>query len=87
MRSLLMAVALALALTAPAQAQDDPTARAEELAREGAERLMRALEALVQSIPQYEAPIVNEDGDIIIRRKRPRPDDAKPPTEDDEAET
>jgi len=48
MRSLLMAVALALALTAPAQAQDDPKARAEELAREGAERLMRALEALVQ---------------------------------------
>ena len=53
---------------------EDPSA----LAREGIERLMRALEALIQSIPQYEMPEINENGDIIIRRKRhgePAPDD------------
>jgi hypothetical protein len=25
---------------------------------------------MIESIPQYELPEVNEDGDIIIRRKR-----------------
>ena len=47
-----------------------------ELALEGVERLMRALEALIDSIPQYEMPEINEHGDIIIRRKRqPAPDE------------
>ena len=41
-----------------------------ELARDGVERLLRALEALIHSIPQYELPEINEHGDIIIRRKR-----------------
>jgi hypothetical protein len=41
-----------------------------ELAREGVETLMRALEALIDEIPLYEMPELNEDGDIIIRRKR-----------------
>ena len=51
-----------------------------ELAREGVERLMRALEALIDSIPQYEMPEINEYGDIIIRRKR----QAAPDERDDE---
>ena len=41
-----------------------------EMAREGIERLLRALEAFIDMIPQYEMPEINEDGDIIIRRKR-----------------
>ncbi len=44
--------------------------RAEEMAREAIEQLLRALELMIESIPQYELPEVNEDGDIIIRRKR-----------------
>ena len=64
------------AATAAAQdsgESDNPS----ELAREGVARLMRALEALIESIPQYEMPEINEHGDIIIRRKRsadPLPD-------------
>lgn len=46
-----------------------------EMAREGVEKLMRALSLLVESIPQYEMPEVLENGDIIIRRKNP---DTKP---------
>ena len=42
----------------------------EELTREGIERLMLALEAFIDMIPQYEMPEINENGDIIIRRKR-----------------
>ena len=58
---------------------EDPS----ELAREGIERLMQALEALIQSIPQYEMPEINENGDIIIRRKRTPPgeDEGAPETD------
>ncbi|TQV81917.1 hypothetical protein [Denitrobaculum tricleocarpae] len=41
-----------------------------ELARESIELMMRSLNLLMDSIPQYELPEINEDGDIIIRRKR-----------------
>ena len=66
---------LALALTAgapgPALAgAPSDRERAEEVAREAIEQLLRALELMLESIPQYELPEVNEDGDIIIRRKR-----------------
>jgi hypothetical protein len=44
-----------------------------ELAREGAENLLRAFEAFIDMIPQFEPPEMNEQGDIIIRRKHPEP--------------
>ncbi len=53
---------------APLQPDDDSPS---EMAREGVEKLMRALSLLVESIPQYEMPEVLENGDIIIRRKSP----------------
>ncbi len=54
-------------------AQHDERGRAEDLAREAIEQLMRALELMMDSIPQYEMPEINEHGDIIIRRKRHAP--------------
>jgi hypothetical protein len=69
-------VALVLAgPAAPAVAQTDERGQKtpDELAIEGIDRLMRALELLIQSIPQFEAPIINENGDIIIRRRHPEP--------------
>ena len=81
--------ALAVAGPVPAQALDPGTGdreRAEELAREGIEQLLRALEALLLSIPQYEAPEITEDGDIIIRRKRKPPEPPEPlPSPDEES--
>ena len=56
-----------------------------ELAREGVDTLMRALEALIDEIPRYELPELNEDGDIIIRRKRKT--DEAPPEDPDIDET
>lgn len=67
-------VLLCLAATPGAAPAADPEAEREapgELAREGVETLLRALEALVDMIPQYEMPELTEEGDIIIRRKRP----------------
>jgi len=73
------ACAAVLALTlagSPALAQEpgaeeDTQPSPEELAAEGLDTLMRALELMLLQIPQYEMPEFNERGDIIIRRKNP----------------
>jgi hypothetical protein len=46
---------------------------AERLMRESMVKMLDSVETLLQAVPRYEAPIVNENGDIIIRRKRPNP--------------
>ena len=83
-----MLVAGALLVAAPTQAIAQDVGDAETVVREGVERLMRALDLLIGSIPQFEAPEINEDGDIIIRRKRPSedgaPDEAPAPEEVEE---
>jgi len=35
---------------------------------ENLDELMQGMDELLQSIPRYEAPIIDENGDIIIRR-------------------
>ena len=76
-----MAVSAALVLAIPAAAEESPEFEGpSELARDGIEQLMRALEAFIDMIPQYEMPEINENGDIIIRRKR----DAAPSPQDEE---
>ncbi len=67
-----------LLLAAPAAA--DERARAEDLAREGATKLMRALELFIESLPRYEAPRVAPNGDIVIPRapREERDRDAAP---------
>ena len=70
---LILALCLATAVSAPrwsAAEEPAPQEQPGQFAREGVERLMRALNALIEMIPQYELPEMNEDGDIIIRRKR-----------------
>jgi hypothetical protein len=76
---------LALAGPPPALAADEPPEETpEELAREGMERMLKALELFIEMIPQYEMPEVTEDGDIIIRRKRPK---GTPPPDPESEET
>jgi hypothetical protein len=80
----LMAAMLAMvwfAVMVAPSAADEPSQRerAEEFARQGMERLMQALDLLFQSIPQYELPVINENGDIIIRRRHePAPTEPAP---------
>jgi hypothetical protein len=72
MLGLIAALAMAgPALPALAQSEGRGEKTPDELAIEGIDRLMRALELLIQSIPQYDAPVINENGDIIIRRRHP----------------
>ncbi len=49
-----------------AQEEDNPG----ELARESLELMMKSLSLVIDSIPQYEMPVITENGDIIIRRKQ-----------------
>ncbi len=61
---------VAAAPTTLRAAEHDQRGLAEGMAREAIEQLMRALEMMIDSIPQYEMPEIEENGDIIIRRKR-----------------
>ena len=79
-----LGLVLALAAPAPLSAGDElESEHPSELARDGMERLMRALEAFIDMIPQYEMPVFNENGDIIIRRKRD-PDTSREPGDDED---
>jgi len=79
MKTILLIAALALAAPA-AHAAEPPAAteQAERDLREGLEKMLHAIEGLVKSIPMYEAPTINENGDIIIRRKPPAPEKREP---------
>ncbi len=71
---------LTLALATPSYAQEQPSPG--DMAREGMERIVEALRLLLDQIPQYEAPEILDNGDIIIRRKWPPKEPPEPP--DDE---
>lgn len=75
MRAILAVLALvaasALAQPAAVLAQGESEETPGELTAEAIDRLLRALELFIGSIPQYEAPYIDENGDIIIRRKQP----------------
>ena len=78
--ALLLAASLFLSLPAMAQSDQRPNSAEDpaEMAREGAQKIIQGLKLLIDKIPQYEMPVINEDGDIIIRRKR---SPAEPPAE------
>jgi len=79
----LIAAAIFGASAAELRAQQGPAPRDEapaEQAREAIEKLLRALSQAIANLPQYEAPTMNERGDIIIRRKNPpAPKTPEPP--------
>ena len=62
-----------------------PKDKAQELAHEGIKNLMQALRLMIEHIPQYELPVLNKNGDIIIKRKYPHemPDKKKRGIEND----
>ena len=68
MKALVIAAALLCFSAPPVMASDEPAETPGEAAREGLEALMRAMELLIDNIPQYELPELLPNGDIIIRR-------------------
>lgn len=91
--STLLAVGLlALPLgTPPAAAQADSLQEnadeAERLAAEALSKLLRALDLMMDSVPQYAAPEVLPNGDIIIRRLHPKNEEPDGPEPDEPVET
>jgi hypothetical protein len=85
LRALIVAGLAAVLAAGPATAADTakPNPRDEspkQLLDEAGEKFMRAIELMLMAIPQYEAPQVLENGDIVIRRKRPEEPKRQDPT-------
>lgn len=80
LRRFVIALPLFLGLALPAAAADTESKETpSELMTEAMSKMVRALEMMIQSIPQYEKPEITENGDIIIRRKNPQtPPDPQP---------
>jgi hypothetical protein len=83
-------IILIFALTAgfPGVAAAEPATDWQRAMDEAAAKLRQELDKalgsaqdLLRSVPQYELPQINENGDIIIRRKRPPADPWRAPTE------
>lgn len=84
MRSLLAALLLVAALPAAAAEPSGPDPlpqaagklrdeleRAATAMRESMGRVLLSIEEVARQLPRYETPEINENGDIIIRRKPP----------------
>ncbi len=75
MRRLSLAVALIclMALTGPVlageHAKPPENETPGEMLKDATRTILRALGLMLQAIPQYEAPEILDNGDIIIRRK------------------
>lgn len=70
--------ALAAETAPPPPGNESPS----ELLKDATRGILRAMALFLQSIPQYEAPEILDNGDIIIRRKHPKPaPDQKPETD------
>ena len=85
-KHIIVATIATLIAAGPTQAQkptpkDDMQEQAEKALKEGVQTILRALETMFKSVPQYEIPEVLDNGDIIIRRKKPK--DTKPPDDTD----
>lgn len=68
---LVAALLAALAFGLPAAAEPaTPLEEFEQKANEAARQFLGALALLVEAMPQYQAPQLLDNGDIVIRRKR-----------------
>ncbi len=68
----------AQAETSLAESLQDKADQAEQLAGEAVAKLLRALDLMMDNVPQYAAPEVLPNGDIIIRRLHPEDKPAAP---------
>jgi len=80
--------------SSPQEDSQEKQRRAEELAIEATQRFMQAIELMIQALPQYGMPRMDDQGNIIIPRlPNSRPPSAQPkakpqpPDEDEEDES
>jgi hypothetical protein len=80
---LVVAAYLGVASAARSEEPEAEGGEAERLLGEGVATMLQALELLLKTVPQYAAPEVMPNGDIIIRRLHPE-EDSEDGTEPDE---
>lgn len=90
------AVALFAFLSLPAMAAEEKKPpmksldEAAEATRQALEGVLNTFRGLIESFPAYEAPVILDNGDILIRRKRsepPKPSKPEPKGKDGELKT
>ena len=74
MKGLLLAIGLGFVLSTSSVSFADEKKSPEVMIEEGAKMIFEALDLVLKAIPQYEAPEILENGDIIIRQKKPTED-------------
>ncbi len=74
-------LALALSFAAPVYAHEH--AAPADSALETLQQIIEGLRQMIDELPLYEAPEILENGDIILRRKRPGAE-RPPPKDEDE---
>ena len=72
MKGLFLAISLGFAFLTSSVGYADEKKSPEVMIEEGAKMIFEALDLVLKVIPQYEAPEILENGDIIIRRKIPK---------------
>ncbi len=87
-----MAGVLLLAAPAAGAAEDGDESWQHEFRIEGLDKLMRGMDEFLRSIPRFQAPYIDENDDIIIRRAPPDgpafdPWFERPPPDPDFADT
>ena len=71
MKKLVLSGFVALMLTNPTLSYAQSNQPPDQLLENGVKMILDAMKIFIQSLPQYETPEVLDNGDIIIRRKRP----------------
>ena len=74
MKGIVLAISLAFTLSISSVAYADEKKSPEVMIEEGTKMIFDALDLVLKAIPQYEAPEILENGDILIRRKNPTED-------------
>ena len=74
MKALFVVISLAFTFSISSVSFADEKKSPEVMIEEGAKMIFEALDLVLKVIPQYEAPEILENGDIIIRRKIPTED-------------
>ena len=74
MKTLFVVISLAFTFSISSVSFADEKKSPEVMIEEGAKMIFEALDLVLKVIPQYEAPEILENSDIIIRRKNPKED-------------
>ena len=71
MKKFVLSGFVALMLTNPTLSYAQSNKPPDQLMENGVKIILDAMKIFIQNLPQYAAPEVLDNGDIIIRRKRP----------------